>query len=139
MDSAVVEQIKKIDNYIICNEPIPCMDAVRTLTLIKDESIKRERRIIPKISNLKIEHPCYETLQFSYRLISKEIDDTFTILTDENLASVLRQYKIAHTLEQVLEKEDLIPLGVIMEMNNRTIKHIKSEARVFKKDRQRTR
>ena len=136
MESRVVEQIYKIDGYFDCQEPIPCMEAVKTIELVSDISAKNEEGIISRITNLTIEDTtCYEILQLSYRTIRKEKEALLTNLTDENLVIFLTQYKITHSYHQFLSSisKETLDFSLINEMNRRVVDSIGKSARVFKR------
>ncbi len=136
MESRVVEQIYKIDGYFDRQEPIPCMEAVKTIELVSDISAKNEEGIISRITNLTIEDTtCYEILQLSYRTIRKEKEALLTNLTDENLVIFLTQYKITHSYHQFLSSisKETLDFSLINEMNRRVVDSIGKSARVFKR------
>ena len=136
MESRVVEQIKKIDDYYDHKEPVPCIEAVKTVELVSDISIENEKAFISRITNLTTEDTtCYEILQLSYRTIRQEKEALLTNLTDENLVIFLTQYKIAHSYHQFLTSasEETLDSTLINEMNRRVVDSIGSSARVFKR------
>ena len=130
----LMKQIKLIDDYFTKDKPIPYNEARKTFLLVGMVSKINEKNSISRVTNLRAEGDiCYHTLQQSYRIISKEA--SFSLLnnpTDDNLAIILGQFGILLNLEKyLLEKE--IPLNVLMEMNERTVKGIGESAKKFKK------
>ena len=121
MESRVVEQIKKIDDYYDHKEPVPCIEAVKTVELVSDISIENEKAFISRITNLTTEDTtCYEILQLSYRTIR---------------AVFLTQYKITHSYHQFLDSigEEVLDSPLINEMNRRVVDSIGKSAKVFKR------
>lgn len=136
MESRVVEQIKKIDDYYDHKEPVPYIEAVKAIELVSDISIENEKAFISRITNLTTEDTtCYEILQLSYRTIRQEKEALLTNLTDENLAVFLTQYKIAHSYHQFLNSmgEETLDSPLINEMNRRVADSIGKSAKVFKR------
>ena len=136
MESRVVEQIKKIDDYYDHKEPVPCIEAVKTVELVSDISTRNEIGIIQRITNLKPEDTtCYQILQLSYRTIRQEKETLLTHLTDDNLAIFLTQYKITHSYHQFLNSmgEEILGSPLINEMNQRVVDSIGKSAKVFKR------
>ena len=93
----------------------------------------KEQESVSKVSNLKVGHNCYHTLQRSYRIISKEASFTLNNITDKNLAIIIGQFGILANLEAYLKKEDDIPINILMEMNERTVRGIGESSKIFKK------
>ena len=136
MESRVVEQIKKIDDYYDHKEPVPCIEAVKAVELVSDISIENEKAFISRITNLTTEDTtCYEILQLSYRTIRQEKEALLTNLTDENLVIFLTQYKITHSYHQFLDSigEEALDSPLINEMNRRVVDSIGKSAKVFKR------
>lgn len=136
MESRVVEQIKKIDDYYDHKEPVPCIEAVKAVELVSDISIENEKAFISRITNLTTEDTtCYEILQLSYRTIRQEKEALLKNLTDENLAVFLTQYKITHSYHQFLDSigEEALDSPLINEMNRRVVDSIGKSAKVFKR------
>lgn len=127
----LLEQISKIDKYFDNKEPIPYEEAHNVLLLVGMLSKIKEKESISKVSNLKVEHNCYHTLQRSYRIISKESSLALNNITDKNLAIIISQFGILQYLEQYLEREKDISLNILMEMNARTVKAIEESNKVF--------
>ncbi len=130
----LLKQIALINKYFDDEEHIPYKEAFKTLILVGMTSKKNEKNSVSKVSDLKIKHNCYHTLQQCYRTISKEV--SFTLInniTDDNVAIILGQFGIVQNLEQYLEKEEEIPLNILNEMNKRTVKSIGESAKTFKK------
>lgn len=136
MESRVVEQIKKIDDYYDRNETVPCIEAVKAVELVSDISTENEKALISRITNLTTEDTtCYEVLQLSYRTIGQEKEALLRNLTDENLAIFLTQYKITHSYHQFLDSigEEVLDSPLINEMNRRVVDSIGKSAKVFKR------
>lgn len=136
MESRVVEQIKKIDDYYDHKEPVPCIEVVKAVELVSDISIENEKAFISRITNLTTEDTtCYEILQLSYRTIRQEKEALLRNLTDENLAVFLTQYKITHSYHQFLDSigEEALDSPLINEMNRRVVDSIGKSAKVFKR------
>ena len=129
----LLKHIAKIDEYFNNKEPIPYEEAHNVLLLVGMLSKIKEQESISKVSNLKVGHNCYHTLQRSYRIISKEASLALNNPTDDNLVIITGQFGILQNLEEYLKQEDKIPLEILMEMNARTIKGIKESEKVFKK------
>ena len=129
----LLKHIAKIDEYFNNKEPIPYEEAHNVLLLVGMLSKIKEQESISKVSNLKVGHNCYHTLQRSYRIISKEASFTLNNITDKNLAIIIGQFGILQYLEQYLEREKEIPLNILMEMNARVVKGISESEKVFKK------
>ena len=129
----LLKHIAKIDEYFNNKEPIPYEEAHNVLLLVGMLSKIKEQESISKVSNLKVGHNCYHTLQRSYRIISKEASLALNNPTDDNLVIITGQFGILQNLEGYLKQEDKIPLEILMEMNARTIKGIKASEKVFKK------
>ena len=122
-----------IDNYFNQNKPVPYEEGCKALILVGMISKIKEKYSISKISNLKVDHNCYNTLQLSYRIISKEASFTLNNITDKNLAIIIGQFGILANLEAYLKKEDDIPINILMEMNERTVRGIGESSKIFKK------
>lgn len=125
--------ITKIDDYFNKEGHVPYEEAYNVLLLIRMISKIKEQDSVSKVSDLKIKHNCYHTLQRSYRIISKETTIALNNITDNSLAIIIGQFGILGSLEEYLEREKEIPLNILMEMNARTIKGIKESEKVFKK------
>ncbi len=129
----LLKQISKIGEYYNKEEPIPYEEKSKTLLMIGMASKIGEKNTICHISSLDIKHKCYDTLQQSYRLLSKEASITLNNITDENLLILIGQFIILQNLEEYLEKEKEIPLNILMKMNARVVKGISESEKVFKK------
>ena len=129
----LLNQIYKIDECFNNKEPIPYEEAYKTLLMVGIVSKEKEKGSVSKVSDLKISHNCYHTLQRGYRTVFLEASFTLNNITDKNLAIILGQFGILANLEEYLEKEQEIPLNILMEMNARTIKGIGESAKVFKR------
>lgn len=129
----LLKQISKIDEHFDNSETVPYEEARNTLLLVGMVSKIKEKHSVSKVSDLRIRHSCYHTLQRSYRTISKEASIALNNITDNNLAIILGQFGILQNLEEYLEKERDIPLNILMEMNARTVKSINESAKTFKK------
>ena len=128
----VLKQISKVNEYFNTKKPVPEDEGRRALLMIGMYAKVKEKDS-SKVTDLKINHNCYHTLQRSYRIISKEASFTLNNITDKNLAIIIGQFGILQYLEQYLEKEKDIPLNILMEMNARTVKGIGESEKVFKK------
>lgn len=128
----LLKQIALIDKYFDNKEKVPYEEAMKTLLMIGVFSKEKEKYSV-KISDLKIKHNCYHTLQRSYRIISKESSIALNNITDDNIAIILGQFGILENLEDYLKKENDIPLDILMEMNKRTVKGIRESYKVFRK------
>ena len=129
----LLKQITLIDEYFDKKESIPYEEACKTLLMIGLVSKEKEKNIVSKVSDLKINHSCYHTLQMSYRIISKEASVALNNVTDDNIAIILGQFGILDNLEAYLKKEDDIPINILMKMNERTVKGIGESSKIFKK------
>ena len=129
----LLKQISKIDEYFNKEEPIPYEEKRKTSLMIGMAAKIGEKDTIFNISRLDIKHKCYDTLQQSYRLLSKEASITLNNITDENLFILIGQFIILQNLEEYLEREKDIPLSILIKMNDRTVKGIGESAKVFKK------
>lgn len=129
----LLKHIAKIDEHFNNKEPIPYEEARNVLLLVGMLSKIKEQESVSKVSNLKIGHNCYHTLQRSYRIISKEASFTLNNITDKNLAIIIGQFGILANLEAYLKKEDDIPINILMEMNERTVRGIGESSKIFKK------
>ena len=128
----LLKQIALIDKYFDNKAKVPYEEAMKTLLMIGVFSKEKEKYSV-KISDLKIKHNCYHTLQRSYRIISKESSIALNNITDGNIAIILGQFGILENLEDYLKKENDIPLDILMEMNKRTVKGIRESYKVFRK------
>ena len=129
----LLKQISKIDEYSNKEEPIPYEEKRKTSLMIGMAAKIGEKDTIFNISRLDIKHKCYDTLQQSYRLLSKEASITLNNITDENLFILIGQFIILQNLDEYLKKEKEIPLNILMEMNARVVKGISESEKVFKK------
>lgn len=129
----ILNFISKIDEYFNKEEHVPYEEAYNILVLIGVLSKKKEQESVSKVSDLKVKHNCYHTLQRSYRIIFKETSFALNNITDNSLAIIIGQFGILGSLEEYLKREKEIPLNILMEMNARTIKSIKESEKVFKK------
>ncbi len=129
----LLKHIAKIDEHFNNKEPIPYEEARNVLLLVGMLSKIKEQESVSKVSNLKVGHNCYHTLQRSYRIISKEASFTLNNITDKNLAIIIGQFGILANLEAYLKKEDDIPINILMEMNERTVRGIGESSKIFKK------
>lgn len=129
----LLKHIAKIDEHFNNKEPIPYEEARNVLLLVGMLSKIKEQESVSKVSNLKVGHNCYHTLQRSYRIISKEASFTLNNITDKNLAIIIGQFGILANLEAYLKKEDDIPINILMEMNERTVRGIEESSKIFKK------
>ena len=129
----ILNFISKIDEYFNKEEHVPYEEAYNILVLIGVLSKKKEQESVSKVSDLKVKHNCYHTLQRSYRIIFKETSFALNNITDNSLAIIIGQFGILGSLEEYLKREKEIPLNILMEMNARTIKCIKESEKVFKK------
>lgn len=129
----ILEQITLINNDLSVNKEISYEEKEKVLLMIRKDSEVKEKNCFTHITNLKVRHHCYDALQLSYRIISKEAAVALTNPTDENLVIILGQYGVTQVLEQYLKKEQEIPLEVLIEMSNRTIHTIDKSSKVFKK------
>lgn len=129
----LLKHIAKIDEHFNNKEPIPYEEARNVLLLVGMLSKIKEQESVSKVSNLKVGHNCYHTLQRSYRIISKEASFTLNNITDKNLAIIIGQFGILANLETYLKKEDDIPINILMEMNERTVRGIGESSKIFKK------
>ena len=126
------KHLNLIDNYFEQNKPIPYKDSCKALLLVGMVSKIKEKYSISRISNLKVEHNCYSTLQVSYRIISKEASFALRNITDDNLAIIIGQFGFTQLLEQYLSQED-IPLQLLLKINERTVKCMGESVKKFKK------
>ncbi len=129
----LLKQISLIDKYFDNKEEIPYEEARKTLLMVGIVSKEKEKYSVSKVSDLKIEHSCYHTLQRSYRIISKETSIALNNITDNNITIILGQFGILGSLEEYLKRENDIPLEILIEMNERTVKGIRESYKVFKK------
>ena len=129
----LLKQISLIDKYFDNKEEIPYEEARKTLFMVGIVSKEKEKYSVSKVSDLKIEHSCYHTLQRSYRTISKETSIALNNITDNNITIILGQFGILGSLEEYLKRENDIPLEILIEMNERTVKGIRESYKVFKK------
>ena len=121
-----------IDNYFNQNKPVPYEEGCKALILVGMISKIKEKYSISKISNLKVDHNCYNTLQLNYRIISKEASFALRNMTDDNLAIIISQFGFTELFEQYLEQEN-IPLPLLLKINERTIKCMEESVKKFKK------
>lgn len=129
----LLKQISKINEYFNNKETVPEDEALKTLLMVGMASKIAEKNTICHISRLDVRHNCYLTLQGSYKAISKEASIAINNPTNDNLAIIIGQFGILQYLEHYLENEKDIPLSVLMEMNDRTVKGIGKSEKVFKK------
>lgn len=129
----LLKQISLIDKYFDNKEEIPYEEARQTLLMVGIVSKEKEKYSVSKVSDLKIKHSCYHTLQRSYRIISKETSIALNNITDNNITIILGQFGILGSLEEYLKRENDIPLEILIEMNERTVKGIRESYKVFKK------
>lgn len=129
---AILKHITKIDEYFNNKEHVPESEGHEALLMIGMYA-KEKAKYSFRVSDLKINHNCYHTLQKSYRIISKETSFALDNITDENLSIIIGQFGILQYLEYYLEGEKDIPLNILMEMDARTVKGIKESEKVFKK------
>ena len=129
----LLKQISLIDKYFDNKEEISYEEARKTLLMVGIVSKEKEKYSVSKVSDLKIEHSCYHTLQRSYRIISKETSIALNNITDNNITIILGQFGILGSLEEYLKRENDIPLEILIEMNERTVKGIRESYKVFKK------
>ena len=128
----LLKQITKIDEYFNNKKPVPEDEGRKALLMIGMYAKEKEKYSV-RVSDLKINHNCYHTLQKSYRIISKEASVALNNITDNNLAIIIGQFGILQYLEHYLEGEKNISLNILMEMDARTVKGIKESEKVFKK------
>ena len=128
----LLKQITKIDGYFNNKKPVP-EDEGRKALLMIGMYAKEKAKYSVRVSDLKINHNCYHTLQQSYRMVSKEASFSLNNITDENLSIIIGQFIILQNLEEYLEREKDIPLSILIKMNDRTVKGIGESAKVFKK------
>lgn len=132
-ETIILEQLAYINDCHDNGLSIPYEEKRKTLLMIGMNSKIKEKGSVFKVSNLSLRHHCYDVLQLSYRIISKEASFTINNLTDENFIIIIEQYGITLVLEQYLKQEKEIPLEVLIKMSNRTIHAIDKSAKVFKK------